>query len=25
LNSSVYGEELPGRKGVAMKVEEAFA
>jgi len=25
LNSSLYGEELPGRKGVAMKVEEAFA
>jgi nicotinamidase-related amidase len=24
LNSSIYGEELPGRKGVAMKVEEAF-
>ena len=25
LNSSLFGEELPGRKGVAMKVEEAFA
>ena len=25
LNSFIYGEELPGRKGVAMKVEEAFA
>ncbi len=25
FNSSIYGEELPGLKGVAMKVEEAFA
>ena len=25
LNSSLHGEELPGRIGVAMKVEEAFA
>ena len=25
LNSSLHGEELPGRKGIAMKVEEAFA
>jgi nicotinamidase-related amidase len=25
LNSSLFGEELPGRKGVAIKVEEAFA
>jgi len=25
LNASLFGEELPGRKGVAMKVEQAFA